>query len=78
MSGDARNIYGTYIHGIFDKGEIASAIIRQLAGIKGVSLDGTMEDYKSLKEKQYDKLADTLRDYLAMEEIYGMLRESRL
>lgn len=76
--GDARNIYGTYIHGIFDKGEIASAIIRQLAGIKGVSLDGTMEDYMSLKEKQYDKLADTLRDYLDMEEIYGMLRESRL
>ena len=78
VSGDARNIYGTYIHGIFDRGEIASAIIRQLAGIKGVSLDGTMEDYKSLKEKQYDKLADTLRDYLDMEEIYGMLRESRL
>lgn len=78
VSGDARNIYGTYIHGIFDKGEIASAIIRQLAGIKGVSLDGTMEDYMSLKEKQYDKLADTLRDYLDMEEIYGMLRESRL
>lgn len=78
VSGDARNIYGTYIHGIFDKGEIASAIIRQLAMIKGVSLDGTMEDYRSLKEKQYDKLADTLRSYLDMEEIYGMLRESRL
>ena len=25
-----------------------------------------------------DKLADTLRSYLDMEEIYGMLRESRL
>ena len=78
VSGGARNIYGTYIHGIFDKGEIASAIIRQLAMIKGVSLDGTMEDYRSLKEKQYDKLAETLRSYLDMEEIYGMLRESRL
>lgn len=78
VSEDAHNIYGTYIHGIFDRGEIASAIIRQLAMIKGVSLDGTMEDYRSLKEKQYDKLADTLRSYLDMEEIYGMLRESRL
>lgn len=78
VSEDAHNIYGTYIHGIFDKGEIASAIIRQLAMIKGVSLDGTMEDYRSLKEKQYDKLADTLRSYLDMEEIYEMLRESRL
>lgn len=78
VSEDAHNIYGTYIHGIFDRGEIASAIIRQLAMIKGVSLDGTMEDYRSLKEKQYDKLADTLRSYLDMEEIYGMLREAHI
>ena len=26
----------------------------------------------------YDKLADTMRSYLDMEEIYGMLREARL
>ena len=38
--------------------------------------DGQMEDYQSFKEKQYDKLADTLRLYLNMEEIYGMLRDA--
>ena len=35
-----------------------------------------MEDYQSFKEKQYDKLADTLRLYLNMEEVYGMLRDA--
>ena len=40
--------------------------------------EGAFEDYRSFKEKQYDKLADTLRAYLNMEEIYGMLREARL
>ena len=29
-------------------------------------------------QRQYDKLADTLREYLRMEEIYGMLREARI
>ena len=33
---------------------------------------------RQIKERQYDKLADTLREYLRMEEIYGMLREARI
>ena len=40
--------------------------------------NGVLEDYRTFKEKQYDKLADTLREYLNMEEIYGMLREAHL
>ena len=31
----------------------------------------------SFKEKQYDRLADTLREYLDMDAVYGMLREAR-
>ena len=72
-------IYGSYIHGLFDKGEIAGRMIQTLAREKGISLeDGVWEDYRTIKERQYDKLADTLREYLRMEEIYGMLREARI
>ncbi len=72
-----RNVYGTYIHGIFDSGEIAAALINALAEKKGILLKNTdFEDYKSYKEKQYDKLADTLREYLNMEDVYGILREA--
>lgn len=74
--GKNKNVYGTYVHGIFDKGNIATAVVQALAKKKGILIkDGTFEDYQSFKEKQYDKLADTLREYLNMEEIYGMLRE---
>lgn len=74
-----KNVYGTYIHGIFDKGRIASTIVQTLAKRKGITLeDGCIEDYQSFKEKQYDKLADTLRQYLDMKEIYGMLKEAHL
>ena len=76
ISGKHKNVYGTYIHGIFDKGKIAAAVVNMLAEKKGIRMEnGEFEDYQSFKEKQYDKLADTLREYLNMEEIYGMLRE---
>ncbi len=79
ISGRNKNVYGTYVHGIFDKGCIATAVVQALARKKGIWIEeGAFEDYRSFKEKQYDKLADTLREYLNMEEIYGMLREARL
>ena len=72
-------IYGSYIHGLFDKGEIAGRMIQTLAREKGISLEnGVWEDYRTIKERQYDKLADTLREYLRMEDIYGMLREAHI
>lgn len=68
-------IYGSYVHGLFDTGEIAEAIVKALAEKKGIALgDGKYEDYRVYKEKQYDKLADTLRLYLDMDKIYQMLR----
>ena len=63
----------------FFLGAIGAAVINILAEKKGIRLDsGGMEDYHSFKEKQYDKLAQTLRQHLNMEEIYGMLREASL
>ena len=72
-------IYGSYIHGLFDKGEIAGHMIQTLAREKGIILEGGVwEDYRIIKERQYDQLADTLREYLYMEDIYGMLREAHI
>lgn len=56
---------------------MALALVNALAAKKGIHLENSvLEDYQSFKDKQYDKLADTLRTYLDMEKIYGMLRES--
>lgn len=73
------NIYGSYVHGLFDEGTIANSMIQTLAEKKGIRIEnGEFEDYQTFKDKQYDKLADTLRMYLNMEEIYEMLGESHL
>ncbi len=70
------NVYGTYVHGIFDKAETALAVLQALSERKCIKLEGnSFEDYSIFKEKQYDRLAHTLRQYVDMEKIYGMLRE---
>lgn len=77
--GTRQNVYGSYIHGLFDQGYTAEAVVRALAKKKGLSLmEGKIQDYRKFKETQYDKLADAMRTYFHMEEIYGMLREARL
>ncbi len=79
VSDNDKNVYGSYVHGLFDEGGMANAIVKALAEKKGINIeDGIFEDYQTFKEKQYDKLADTLRVYLDMEKIYGILREANL
>lgn len=79
ISANNKNVYGSYVHGLFDQGSIANRIVQTLAKKKGLIIeDGVFENYQTYKEKQYDKLADTLREYLNMEKIYGMLKEAHL
>ena len=79
VSTDGRNVYGSYVHGLFDEGDTAGALVQILAERKGISLETRgFEDYRVYKEKQYDRLADEMRSALHMEEIYGILREARV
>ncbi|ABW18412.1 cobyric acid synthase [Alkaliphilus oremlandii] len=72
----SNNIYGTYVHGIFDEGQVAETIIRTLMEKKGLVYEPNknfnMVEYKN---KEYDKLADALRKALDMEAIYRILNE---
>ena len=71
---NGNGVYGTYVHGIFDKKEVALNVVNALADKKGVSIKSEeVNDYSLFKEKQYDKLADILREYMDMDAIYRML-----
>lgn len=77
--GRQKDVYGTYIHGIFDKADMACALVAALAKRKGIGIErGEVQDYIDFKNRQYDKLADTLREYMNMEEIYGILGEAHV
>lgn len=68
------NIYGTYVHGIFDQTGVVSNIINAIAKHKGIDHEQiTGIDYQQYKESQYDILADTLRGHLDMNYIYKIM-----
>lgn len=72
-------VYGSYVHGIFDDGDIAVRIVQALADKKKVSWKPEAGgDYHAFKEQQYDKLAQGLREHLDMEYVYSILQESRI
>ena len=70
----AGNVYGSYVHGIFDEQEVADTILKALCTKKGVSFEslGTF-DARAYKERQYDLLADAVRAGLDMPLIYRIL-----
>ena len=69
------NVYGSYVHGIFDAPGIADTILRTLCAKKGVSFDALATfDTRGYKERQYDLLADVVRGGLDMSFVYRVLR----
>jgi len=72
------NVYGTYVHGIFDAEETARCVVRALYKARGIDYDEEFYNTKSLaayKEEQYDKLADLIRNNLDMKKVYQILEE---
>lgn len=68
------NIYGSYVHGIFDSEEVLSEIVDALMRQKGLKyIRNSTFDIKAYKEQQYDLLADALRDSLDMKYIYEVI-----
>ncbi len=70
------NVYGTYIHGIFDEKQIAENIIRSLMEMKGLVYDNIKAvDMAEYKNTQYDILAENVRRNIDMEAVYDILEK---
>lgn len=68
------NIYGSYVHGIFDSEEVLTEIAQALYQRNGMEYKPDHEtDLKTYKDGEYNKLADCLREALDMEAIYSIL-----
>ncbi len=68
------NVYGCYVHGIFDARMTAERFLSAVLKKKGCD-PGQIRaaDWKSHKEEQYDKLADIIRGHLDMDAIYRII-----
>ena len=68
------NIYGSYVHGVFDCQATADALVKALAEMKGIDPSRVGKATgKEYKEQQYDLLADTVRAHMDMKKIYEIL-----
>ena len=68
------NVFGTYLHGLFDTGDLTQRLADLLLERKGVDASGFRpESHKDYKEEQYDKLADGVRKVLDIEKIYEIM-----
>lgn len=68
------NVYGSYMHGFFDREEVAKAVVTSLYKAKGLDYSKvTAVDLTGYKQKQYDLLADSVREAFDMKQIYKIL-----
>lgn len=68
------NIYGSYLHGIFDEPGVTETILKALCDRRNIDFgELETEDIHAYKERQYDILADTVRNGLDMELVYRIL-----
>ena len=68
------DVYGSYIHGIFDEAGIAQAIVSDLCQKKGLDTKELESfDPEKYKQQQYDLLAQGVRQGLNMEFVYRVL-----
>ena len=68
------NVFGTYLHGLFDTGELTEKLTAFLCKRKGLDPAGAqlipMEQYR---QQQFDKLADGVRAALDMNAVYAAM-----
>ena len=75
MDGCQRNhVYGTYIHGFFDREGIAETVVSALLEKKGLTAVRNEEfHYAAYREQQYDRLAAVIRESFDMAAVYEMM-----
>jgi adenosylcobyric acid synthase len=68
------NVFGTYIHGIFDNINFTRGILNRIRREKGLNeLCADIKSFDEFKEKEYKKLAKIVRKNLDMEKIYEIV-----
>lgn len=67
------NVFGTYLHGIFDNAAFSSAFVNGIRAEKGLEPLTRTISMKDYKQEQYDALAAHVRGHIDMEKLYAIL-----
>ncbi len=68
------NVYGTYLHGLFDTGELTGKLTAFLCQRKGMDpAEADLIPMETYRQQQFDLLADGVRGALDMKAVYGAM-----
>lgn len=67
------NVFGTYIHGIFENNYVTEKIINAVREKKGYSPEKLKETFEEYREKEFDKLEKIMRENLNIKKIYEII-----
>ena len=68
------NVFGTYLHGLFDTGSLTQKLAEFLCQRKGISCEQAGPvSHRAYQEQQFDLLADGIRRALDMQKIYALM-----
>lgn len=69
------NVFGTYLHGLFDSGETIEKLAAWLCRRKGIAAESAAPEPRSVyRDRQYDLLADGVRAALDMDAVWRIVR----
>lgn len=72
------NVYGTYLHGLFDTGSLTAKLAQFLCRCKGIDCEQAAPvSHHDYQQQQFDLLADGMRRALDMRAIYAMMERGR-
>lgn len=68
------NVFGTYIHGVFDNIEFTRGLINKIRKDKGLDeVNSNVNSFEDFKEREYTKLAKLVRANLEMDKVYKVI-----
>lgn len=74
VTNNVGNVFGSYIHGIFDNTKFTRMLLNKVRKSKGLEVISEIpESFQEFKEKEYNRLADFVRQNLDMKAIYGLV-----
>ena len=69
------NVLGSYLHGLFDDGQLFAAIAAHIRREKGIATENQAPvSFEAFREREFDRIADIVRASVDMETIYKIVR----
>lgn len=75
ISNKQGNVFGSYMHGLFDNSGFLRGIVNNIRSAKGLGADNSKAiTFEQYKQAEYDRLADIVRNSLDMDMVYKIMR----